>query len=249
MAVVTGFAIFSAGADAAPAVAEGWPRDGTFVRVTRDGGLSPFVSLYYDVTVRGSTLVVTLVKDTACRTAQREQVALLGGDEALSVIAILSEAGAWSVAPPPGSIMGRAADTAASASIPRWEFWHADGPSMTRFYVTQDRLDARPDLVRLLTAMRGLVSGLVDPLPMRDVFHPASEIGFLAMTSSEPAYAVIDGWDRVRLPLNSLDLKIGVHEVTVTGTSGGSRSFTVRIVAGETTSVHVLLDESSPSAR
>ena len=241
--------MFPSGVKAGPARAEGWPRDGAFIRVTRDGGLSPFVSLYYDITVRGSTLVVTMVKDTACRTAQREQVALLGGGEALSVIALLAEAGAWSISPPPGAARGRAADTAASTANPRWEFWYADGPAMTRFHATQDVVDASPGLVRLLGAVRGVVSGLVDPLPMRDVFHPASEIGFLAMTASEPAYAVIDGWDRVRLPVNSLDMKFGVHEVTVTGASGGSRSFSVRIVAGETTSVHVLINESAPPAR
>lgn len=238
---VAAFAEPAAGAD-------GWPRDGSFIRITRDGGLTPFSSIYYDVTVRGPTLVVTLVKDTACRTAQRERVVLLGGQAALDVIKALRDAGAWSMSAPSGASVGRAADTPSSADTPRWEFWNATGPSMTRFFVTADVFDSSPALVRLAAELRGIVGGLVEPLPMRDVFHPAHETGFLAMTSSESAAAVIDGWDHVRLPVNSLDLKVGVHEVTVTGANGGSRSFTVRIVAGETTSVHVLLNDVPPTA-
>ncbi len=231
------------GADAA------WPRDGSFIRVTRDGGLSPFTSIYYDVTVRGRTLVVTMVKDTACRMAQRERVALLGGPEALAAIERLRRAGAWSLNQPAGASMGRAADTAPSADSPRWEFWNAEGPSMKRFFVNRETLDRTPRLLGLLAELRGIVTGVVEPLPMRDVFHPASEIGFLAMTSSSPASAEIDGWDRFRLPVNALDLKVGVHEVVVTGTNGATRSFTVRIMAGETTSVHVLLEPADPSGR
>jgi len=227
----------------------GWPPDGSFIRVTRDGGVSPFSLVSYDVTVRGSTLVVTLVKDTSCRTSLRERVVLLGGDAALRVISRLREAGAWSVHVPGGASPGRAVDADPPGTSPRYEFWWAEGDQMTRFYVSGELLDGDPALVGLSTALREVVRGLVDPLPMRDVFHPADEIGLLAMTASEPANAVIDGWDRVRLPVSALDLKAGVHEVTVTGRSGASRSFTVRIVAGETSTIHVLLDDTSRPPR
>ncbi len=252
--IITGFRVLAvlmgvvsivvpAAAVAIPAGQDDWPPDGSFIRVTRDGGVGPFSSIYYDVTVRGSTVVVTLVKDTGCRTAQRERVALLGGADADEAIARLRAAGAWSIQAPADATVGRAADSAAPTDMARWEFFSADGRELSRFFVSDQVFKKQPVLVGLVAELRGLVRGLVEPLPMRDVFHPADQIGFLGMTSTSPAKALIDGWDRVRLPTTQLDLKAGIHEVTVYGDNGVTRTFTVRIVAGETTTVHVLLDE------
>jgi hypothetical protein len=78
---------------------------------------------------------------------------------------------------------------------------------------------------------------------MRDLFHPAERLGFLLMTASEPARAVIDGWDEVALPVDALELVEGEHRVRVRGASGAERDFSVRIAAGATSRVHVLLGD------
>lgn len=235
-----------AAAETVPADAA-WPPDGTFIRITKDGGVSPFRVVYYDVTVRGKTVVLTMVKETVCRTGQRERVRLLDGDAAVNVISQLKQAGAWSVVAPVDAVKGRAADSKPEATTPRYEFWAAWGPQMYRFHISAPAIDSSPALVSLLTETRQAVVDRVEPLPMRDVFHPADQIGYMAMTASEPSYAVIDGWDRVRLPVSALDLKVGTHDVVVTGKSGASRTFSVRIVPGETSTVHVLLGNSTPS--
>jgi hypothetical protein len=223
---------------------QSWPADGTFIRITRDGGLSPFLNVYYDVTVRGKTLVITMVKDTLCRVVTRERVVLQDGEDAVRTIARLRAAGAWTVEMPAGAARGRAADTASSPDQARYEFWMAEGRDMTRFFMSRDVMERSSALAGLRSVLRDIVTGVVEPLPMRDVFHPADETGVVAITSSESAVAVIDGWDRVRLPVSALDLKVGIHDVVVTGKSGATRNFTLRIAPGENAAVHVLLGDS-----
>ena len=115
---------------------------------------------------------------------------------------------------------------------------------MKRFFMYENDLRKNTDLLALVSTVRFLFQERVEPLPLRDVFHPADRTGYLAMTASEPADGVIDGWDRFRLPVTSLGLKAGYHEVVVTSRSGISRSFTLRIVPGETSTVHVLFENS-----
>ncbi|MBM4395777.1 MAG: hypothetical protein FJ087_08810 [Deltaproteobacteria bacterium] len=218
------------------------PPDGSFFRVTVDGGVSPFTSVSHDVTVRGRTVVVTLQKESLCRQGQRERVRLLDGPEAAAVLAALADAGAWSVAAPPGAVHGRARDTAAPRDAPRWEVWYAWGREMRRFHVDERTLLASAGVLAVVTAVREAVASRVEPLPMRDAYHPADRVGFLTMTASEPARAVLDGWDAFRLPVDGLDVAEGEHKVRVEGTSGKRREFTVRVVAGTGTHVHVVLE-------
>ena len=223
-----------------------WPADGSFVRITREGGVTPYISVYYDVTVRGRTLVVTMTKDTLCRVMTHERVVILDGSDARRVLGILSDAGAWIMRPP---VRDRGTVETAPGSPDddaAYEFWSASGRDMRRFRATRRELLGDPGLTRLLSVVRATVTGLVEPLALRDVFQPADRTGILAITASEPAVALIDGWDRVRLPVSSLDLKVGVHEVVVTGKSGSRRNFTVRVVPGENPAIHVLLGDPPP---
>lgn len=222
-----------------------WPDDGSFIRITREGGVTPYISVYYDVTVRGRTLVVTMTKDTLCRVMTHERVVIQDGLDAMRTIEALRGAGAWTIREP-DPVSGRTqAATESDGDGVQYEFWNASGRRMTRFRVTRSQVLSDPGLARLLAVLRTTVTGVVEPLALRDVFQPADRTGILAITASEPAVAVIDGWDRVRLPVSSLDLKVGVHDVVVTGKSGSKRNFTVRVVPGENPAIHVLLGDPS----
>jgi hypothetical protein len=218
------------------------PPDGSFIRATLDGGVSPFTSVVWDLTVRGRTVVLSFVKESVCQPGQRERVRLFDGSEADAILAAMDAAGAWALVPPAGAVEGRARDRSAPRDGPRYEFWTARGRTMTRFSLEQADLVASPQALAAFVALRDAVAGRVEPLPMRDLFHPAEKIGYLSMTATEPSVATFDGWDQVRLPVDALDMVEGEHHVVVKGDSGSTREFDVRIVAGTTSQVHVVLE-------
>ena len=76
--------------------------EGTFVRITLDGGVSPFQGVRYDLTVRGRTVIVTLVKESLCYRGQQERLRLVDGDEARALVGALRDLGAF------GGQIGRA---------------------------------------------------------------------------------------------------------------------------------------------
>lgn len=219
-----------------------FPPEGSFVRITMDSGVSPFTVVYHDVTVRGRTTVVTLVKENLCRTGQRESVSLVEGQSALELLANLAKAGVWSLEPPDGSKIGRLADVRPSSKEPRYEFWMAHGKKMTRFFAGEKAVVRSPALLGVITAVRAAVDSRVEPLPMRDLYHPLEKMGYLTMTASESASATIDGRETLRLPLDGTEIVEGEHTVEVVGMSGRTRTFEVRIVAGMTNRVHVVLN-------
>jgi len=55
--------------------------------------------------------------------------------------------------------------------------------------------------------------------------------------------AVIDGWDEVRLPVDAMPVVQGEHVVVVTGESGRTRQFNIKVAPGMTVRVHVLLED------
>ncbi len=230
-----------------PALAEdspSLPPDGSFLRVAIDGGLSPFTSVVWDVTVRGETVVVSLVKESLCRTGQRERVRLLQGSEARDLIESLVRSGAWSVeGVPRGATAGRAKDHARSPGETRYEVWTAWGRQMSRWIVTQGTLHRVPRALRVVTALPDVVRRIVDPLPMRDLYVPAGRIGYLTVTASEEGEMVIDGWDRVPIPAESLEVVEGDHQVVATGRSGRVQRFRVQVLGGAMQRVHVLFQD------
>lgn len=218
------------------------PPDGSFVRITLDGGVSPFTMVAWDVTVRGPTSILSLVKESLCHRGQRERVRMLEGEGASGILRQLVEAGAWSMAVPEGAGPGRSSEGPPTAREPRYEFWTGLGRTMTRFSLPESRVLGHPDLVRVLVAVQDVVSSRVDPLPMRNLYHPPQRLGFLSMTASEPARAVLDGWDSFRLPVDALEVVEGEHGVLVVGESGRRREFKVRVAAGITNRIHVVLE-------
>ena len=222
--------------------------EGTFIRITLDGGVSPFTSVAWDVTVRGSTAVVSLVKESLCATGQRERVRLVEGEGARGILAVLKEAGAWACPVPPGATVGRARDHAAPADQPRYEVWSAWGRRMARFHLAQSALRDAPCVLAVITAVTSEVRSRVETLPMRDLYYPSEKLGWVTATASEAATATIDGWDRVRLPVDALEVVEGEHVVVVTGESGRSRQFKIKVAPGMTLRVHVLLDEPDGGA-
>lgn len=222
--------------------------DGSFVRVTVRGGVSPFRMVAHDVTVRGDTVVVSLVKETLCSVGQRQDVRVVEGAGAAALIERLRRVGAFAKAPVEGAEAG-ALDARASTGLPepRYEFWSAWGNRMERFHVDREVLMRHPDLVAVLTAVRDEVASRTDPLPMRDLYHSPSEMGVLVVTASEEATAVLDGWERFRLPMDGVDVVEGEHRLRVEGVSGRVREVTVRVERGMTSRYHVVLeDEAAP---
>lgn len=220
------------------------PPDGSFVRVSVDGGVSPFTVASWDVTVRGRTAVVSLVKETLCYTGQRERVRLLEGEKARALLKSLVDAGAWSPAVPAGATAGRAKDAPASSREARYEVWSAWGRRMNRYHLPQSALAAVPGALQAVTTVTSAVRDRLDPLPMRDLYYPQDRLGYVNLTASEPATAVLDGWDQVRLPVDALEVVEGEHDVLVTGESGATRQFRMKVVPGMTQRVHVLLEAS-----
>lgn len=232
------------GAVASPARAQEAPvaPEGTFVRITVDGGVSPFSSVQYDVTVRGRTVIVTHVKESLCYRGQQERMRLVEGDAARDLVRSLQALGAFAPPVPRDATPGRARDREAPRDAPRCEFWSAWGTAMTRFSLGESALREFPDLLRVRAAVRDAVVGRVGALPMRDLYHPAQRLGLLTITATEPATATLDGWDTFALPVESLEVVEGDHRVTVVGASGRTREFRVRVVAGGASRIHVLLD-------
>ncbi len=218
--------------------------DGSFVRVTVDGGVSPFTSVSWDVTVRGGTAVVSFVKESLCQTGQRERVRLLEGENARDLLSALRDASAWTCAVPGNATAGRAADRPPSPDQPRYEVWSAWGHRMVRYHLPQSALWNSPCTLGLITALSAEVRSRVEPLPMRDLYYPADRLGFVTMTASETATATFDGWDVARLPVDALEMVEGEHDVVVTGVSGHSRQFRIKVAPGLTQRVHVMLENA-----
>jgi len=224
------------------AAEDAFPPDGSFVRVTVESGVSPFRSVASDVTVRGRTAVVSLVQESLCLQGQRERVRFVDGPNAVALLKALQAVRAFEVVPPEsGATPGRARENPPSSSA-RYEFWIGWGRNVTKFFVDEATLLASPHLLLVFTTVRDSVRSRVDPLPMRNLFHPPGRLGFLNLTATEPATAVLDGWDQVRVPADSFDVVEGEHVVVVTGDSGRSREFTVKVVAGQISRVHVVLE-------
>lgn len=220
------------------------PPDGSFLRVSIDGGLSPFTSVVWDVTVRGETVVVSLVKESLCRTGQRERVRLLQGDEARDLLESLVRSGAWSIdGVPRGAMAGRAKDHPRRPGERRYEVWMAWGRQMIRFVVPQGLLHQVPRALRTVTVLSDLIRRQVDPLPMRDLYVSPGRIGVLTVTASEEGEMVIDGWDRVPIPVESLEVVEGDHQIVATSRSGRVQRFRVQVLGGAMQRVHVLFRE------
>ncbi len=216
--------------------------EGTFVRITLDGGVSPFQSVQYDLTLRGRTVVVTLVKESLCYRGQQERLRLVDGDEARALMDTLKTVKAFGTQAPTSAVQGRARDSKPPGDVPRYEFWSAWGGRMTRFSVSEAILNESPDLMRVFVAVRGAVTSRVGGLRMRDLYHPSKRLGALTITATEAATATLDGWDTFPLPVESLEVVEGDHRVLVIGESGQTREFRVRVVAGGASRIHVLLD-------
>jgi hypothetical protein len=221
--------------------------EGTFIRITADGGVSPFTSVAWDVTVRGATAVVSLVKENLCATGQRERVKLLEGAGARRILATLKDAGAWTCPGPTVATTGRARDHAAPSDQVRYEVWSAWGRRMTRYHLTQSALREAPCALAVITAVTAEVRARLESLPMRDLYYPSDRLGWVTATSSEAATATIDGWDQVRLPVDALEVVEGEHSVVVTGESGRTRQFKIKVAPGMTLRVHVLLEDPDGS--
>ncbi len=223
---------------------EGPAPDGSFVRVTVRGGVSPFRMVAHDVTVRGSTVVVSVVKENLCYVGQRQDVRVVGGLQAQALVERLRRVGAFAKAPVEGSEVGPL-DPREAARLPgpRYEFWSAWGPRMERFHVDQEVLMRHPDLVAVMTAVRDEVASRTDPLPMRDLYHSPAEMGFLVVTASEEATAIMDGWERFRLPMDGVEVPEGEHRLRVEGVSGRVRELTVRIERGMTSRYHIVFQD------
>lgn len=233
----------------------GWPAeggtdwqkgaDGSFVRVTVVATSSPFTSTAYDVTVRGDSVVVMLVKGSACVIGQRQGLTLLGGKAAEKVWDELDLAHAFVPQPPPGARRGSLQDDAKEGRVPVddvvYEFWAGKGKRLQRFWLRESDLLNSPRLVRLFRTLRAIVIRHAGSLPMRDVYYPPEKLGYLTMSATEEAEAVLDGWDRIRLPADGVPVVVGVHRVVVIGKSGRRREFTITIRRGESNRVHVVL--------
>ena len=239
-------AFVAAAEPALPVVDSTAAPDGSFVRITLDGGVSPFTVVSWDVTVRGSTVIVSLVKENLCQTGQRERVRLLEGNNAASLLAVLKEAGAWTCQVPGVATAGRSANKTAPADQPRYEVWSAWGRSMVRYHLTQAALREAPCALRVISSVTAEVRARLDTLPMRDLYYPAEKLGWVTMTASEPASATIDGWDTVQLPVDALQVVEGEHQVVVTGESGRIRQFMVHVAPGLTQRIHVVLEQQAP---
>ncbi len=224
----------------------GFAPDGSFVRVTVRGGVSPFRMVAHDVTVRGDTVVVSLVKESLCYVGQRQDVRVVGGAGAKALVERLRRVGAFAKAAVEGAEAG-ALDARASGRLaePRYEFWSAWGNRMERFHVDREVLMRHPDLVAVLAAVRDEVASRTDPLPMRDLYHSPSEMGVLVVTASEEAIAILDGWERFRLPMDGVDVVEGVHRLRVEGVSGRVREMTIRVERGMTSRYHVVFEDEA----
>lgn len=222
--------------------------DGSFVRVTVRGGVSPFRMVSHDVTVRKDTVVVTLAKESLCYVGQRQDLRVVGGTEGVALVERLRRVGAFAKAPVDGAQAGAMDVLAAYRSPePHYEFWSAWGSRMERFSVDSAVLAKHPDLLAILSAVREEVASRTDPLPMRDLYHSPSEMGVLVVTASEEAVAIVNGWERFRLPMEGVDMVAGEHRLRVEGVSGRVRELTVRVERGMTSRYHIVFqDEVAP---
>jgi len=214
--------------------------DGSFVRISVIGGVSPFRKVAWDVTLRGDTTVVTLVKESVCRRGQRQSIQFLDLDSAPELLETLHQGGVWELKRPARAKDGGLDDEVAT-SEPKYEFWVAWGRRMERFWIDQKDLLDRPELVRALGVVRDGVDSRVKPLPVMDVYHDPATMGWVQVTATEKAVAVVDGWQKVRLPAGPLEMVEGEHTVAVRGLTGRTSEFKVRVVAGTTNQVHVVL--------
>lgn len=219
----------------------GQPPDGSFVRITVTGGVSPYRKVAWDVTWRGRTAVVTLIKETLCHKGQRQSLKLLDFAAARDLFEQLSDEGIWELKKPSDASTGGIQTGTPPSKGFLYEFWIAWGKRMLRFHADQEMLLSDPALVKALGAVRDGVGSRVDPLPIQDLYHEPSRMGFVQITATEEAVAVLDGWQKVGLPVHSLEVVEGEHKVLVRGVTGRTSEFSLRVVAGMTNQIHVVL--------
>lgn len=226
------------------------PPDGSFLRVQVRGGLSPFTSVTWDVSVRGDTVVLSLVKESLCRVGQQERVRLLQGADAQDFLTRLAESDLWLDAEVPlGATPGRARDLVRPSGEAHYEVWSAWGRQMTRWVVPQGAIHQVPEALRIVLGIRKALRPFLEPLPMRDLYYPPGRIGYLTVTGSEEGEMVIDGWDRVPIPVESLEVVEGEHQIVATGRSGKVQRFRVQVVAGAMQRVHILFADPDEAGK
>lgn len=220
------------------------PPEGTFIRVTVRGGATPFRGVIYDVTVRGKAVVVSIAKEGICAASPLHDVTVLEGEEAQRVTARLKDA--FAKEPIPGATRGALEPEMARSASPRYEFWSSWGRHMERFWVDQATLLSSPELLAIFFTLKAIVASYTEPLPMRDLYHSPAEMGYLVVTANEEATAILDGWERFKIPIDGIDVAEGEHRLRVESASGKVREFIVRIVSGSTSRYHVVFDEDGP---
>lgn len=225
-----------------PLFAQSQIPDGSFVRITVDGGVSPYISVSYDLTVRGSTIVASLVKQSLCSRGQQDSVRLIDGEKAQAILSEIERFGTWTIEAPPTATKGKSRDTKPSKDRMRYEFWVGYGSKMVRFYLDENALFDNPNLLAIAMFIREVVRSTCPPIQMRDVYHPPNKMGGLSLTSNEPGYAFIEGFEPMRLPLDGIEIVEGEHKVTVKSDSGRVKEFKVRIAGGVVTQVHVVFE-------
>jgi len=227
-----------------------WVSDGSFVRVTERGGVSPFRMVAYDVTVRGDTVLVSLIQEALCTVGQRQTVKVLQREAAQSLLKRLKDLGAFETAPVEGAVLGPAEpDPPGPRGRPgplRYEFWSALGREMRRFHVDQQVLVRDPGLLRTFVSVRDAVLSQTGRMPMRDLYHPADQMGTLCVTASRGGTAVLDGFEAFRLPMDGVEVVEGEHTLKVTADSGEVREVRVRVVRGLTARYHIVFDDQEP---
>lgn len=213
--------------------------DGAFLRVTIEGGASPFRRVAYDISVRGNLVLLGLIKESPCIPGQRQSLKIVTGREAEGVIERLREAGAFDEDLPFEEIEGR--DEVKEEA--EYEIWSSFGNKMHRLRVQEKDLFEDKRLLKVVLAARREVVTRTEPIPARLSFFLPREIGYLSVTASEEATAVLDGIERMKVPIEALEVREGEHVLVVQGVSGRVRTLKVWVGRGLTRHYHVKFEE------
>jgi hypothetical protein len=208
--------------------------NGNFVRITFSGGLSPYVRVSYDLTIRAEMLVVTHSKTFPCYDTPLQQVEMTSKDKALHIFKLIHEAN-----------LSQFASGSRKKEQNSVEFWASIGRDWIRFEVSEDQASQNKILRNLIHEIKSLCFDVAGHIPFRNLFFPSQKMGFLTVISSPSGKVLIDGSDTGETtPLHTYELEEGEYNVEVISFDGKFKnSFRAKILSKMTSRYEIELNQ------
>ena len=209
------------------------------VRVTLEGGSTPFMAVQYAVRFIDGQAVAVQTKQYAHVPVYDNRVVAVVPEEALALMQKLDEDG----------IMDMAAASAEAPFALSWRIEVGFAGKANEFVVKGPALLDDQRFAQIIGTVKGFVEGHTGPSYYRDITVPEAELGLLNLRSYPPAEVFIDGVPLGRSsPVYGLELAPGVHSL-VLRRDGLDRNYKFSIYKAQVTNLNLNLSKYGPVSK